>query len=498
MSFLIFVLWATSAQFAVLDATAGGSSASGGHKIRLWAADWGPKTPDKASKIKSRLKVNGVADTCLFEASPALDSFLLYTRGPKDTNCTFQEKIEQAISLGAAGVLVKNYDDSIFPMGSNGTFTSSIPAFMISRTDGDKLEDAAKTADVKLEIWEYQRGKKTDESMFCMGVLAVFCVWLGAEASYIAARKSMDRTGDDGLSSSLVDPLPEVVVPDMQDGLGFIVLAGVMLTVLYFVIDYLIWIIIGFFAISGSLAFAHFINGLIRNKLCKQLPAYQANALAIVLGLGVGAVWAVYRKSNWAWVLQNILCIALLVHIQLAVQIESMRVAACLLSCAFFYDIFMVFGTPYLTKGTSVMERVAMGGSTGEALPMLLSWPRLRDEFGGMARLGLGDVALPGMFISFLKRYDPISGVSGYYWVGMMGYTVGLGICFFALIVMNLAQPALLWLVPCILIPIGILAFSRGEFNKIWTGKPLPGPRSTGYVQLGTRGVSPQPDEKLE
>ena len=110
------------------------------------------------------------------------------------------------------------------------------------------------------------------------------------------------------------------------------------------------------------------------------------------------------------------------------------QVSTVLLCCAFCYDIFFVFLSP-LVFGHSVMIQVATGGQAGvpvkdtntgdsycddfcnfhsesarcpdhEALPMLFRIPRMQDWRGGAAMLGLGDIVLPGLLLSFLLRYD--------------------------------------------------------------------------------------------
>lgn len=56
------------------------------------------------------------------------------------------------------------------------------------------------------------------------------------------------------------------------------------------------------------------------------------------------------------------------------------------------------------------------------------------------------------------------------------GYALSLLICFVALFLMNYAQPALLYIVPCTLIPIALLAYFRGELKELWLGDTPPDP----------------------
>ena len=49
-------------------------------------------------------------------------------------------------------------------------------------------------------------------------------------------------------------------------------------------------------------------------------------------------------------------------------------------------------------------------------------------------------------------------------------YGVGLVITFLALLLMAVAQPALLYLVPCTLVPTFLIGWRRKEFRHLWTG----------------------------
>ena len=50
-------------------------------------------------------------------------------------------------------------------------------------------------------------------------------------------------------------------------------------------------------------------------------------------------------------------------------------------------------------------------------------------------------------------------------------YGLGLVVTFVALFAMSTAQPALIYLVPAVLVPTVLLALLRGEFVSLWTGE---------------------------
>jgi hypothetical protein len=131
------------------------------------------------------------------------------------------------------------------------------------------------------------------------------------------------------------------------------------------------------------------------------------------------------------------------------------------------------------------MVTVAQGGGTGENVPMLLRLPRLQDEFGGYSMLGLGDIALPGLFISYLLRFDysHVESMTRGFWqtyfaLGSVGYALGLLLTYLALVLSSSGQPALLYLVPCTLGVVLPTAWVRGDLREMWTGAGEGGERS--------------------
>jgi len=91
----------------------------------------------------------------------------------------------------------------------------------------------------------------------------------------------------------------------------------------------------------------------------------------------------------------------------------------------------------------------------------------------GNAMIGLGDLALPGLVISYALKFDKYkSGKSsnGYFLSAMLGYSIGLLIAAIIMIISRHPQPALLYLVPCTILPLLLLAYSRKEINDIWRG----------------------------
>lgn len=95
--------------------------------------------------------------------------------------------------------------------------------------------------------------------------------------------------------------------------------------------------------------------------------------------------------------------------------------------------------------------------------------------------LGLGDIALPGVFVALLVRFDLCMskvGVDEKGWpkesfpqptfLGtLVGYVLGLAVTLVVMYVYNHAQPALLYLVPAVLISSVVVATIRGELPDL-------------------------------
>ena len=235
-------------------------------------------------------------------------------------------------------------------------------------------------------------------------------------------------------------------------------------------------------------------------------------AVDVIAGLcayTVGAAWLYIsftvrhpETNTFFWVTQDILGACMCIMFLSLIKLNSMRVASILLMVAFVYDIFFVFVTPLIFKGESVMITVATSGGPpkadpswcekypddancqgGDPLPMLLTVPRIADYQGGASLLGLGDIVLPGLLLSFAARLDaakhflgaaagggPMSTGYGYFAPLIVAYAIGLFMANAAVYLMNMGQPALLYLVPMCLGTMCFLGWRRNELVSLWEG----------------------------
>lgn len=209
------------------------------------------------------------------------------------------------------------------------------------------------------------------------------------------------------------------------------------------------------------------------------------------------SVFAFIAYHNYDnWIVSNIIgCIFVLCGLKLN-RIPNFKAGTLLLVLLFFYDIYFVFFS-------DVMVTVAVNMD----IPAKLSFPKFIEQGANKnwsllkpaaAMLGLGDIVVPGLFISLCLRFDyfkhfeaypnkefhfaefdfnffkkVICGKkdylkSSYFNAAVSGYVAGLLMTLTSLHYFRSAQPALLYLCPCVLIFVFTYALVKGEFKKLW------------------------------
>lgn len=194
--------------------------------------------------------------------------------------------------------------------------------------------------------------------------------------------------------------------------------------------------------------------------------------------------WCVYIRQNWIWTIQNMLGMALCISFLGVSRCSSLKTCTIILVTLFFYDVFMVFITPLFTKdGKSVMERMVVGGSDETSTPLLvptvfqcpfLSTNPIAFCYHGYLILGFGDIVVPGILTSYCYDFCVKNKSSYIYFIAsMIGYCFGLMLTGICVNLMSVAQPALLYLVPCTLLPVYFIALLKKQFTYIWNNHPL-------------------------
>ncbi|KAJ9105768.1 hypothetical protein QFC20_004255 [Naganishia adeliensis] len=192
------------------------------------------------------------------------------------------------------------------------------------------------------------------------------------------------------------------------------------------------------------------------------------------------AIPAIYTYLGKPWYITNMLSFSFAYSAIKAMKLDGFATGAALLAGLFLYDIFWVFGTP-------VMENVAKSLDA----PIKVLAPRnMSDWSAGFTMLGLGDIVLPGVFISLALRYDYANHVQRrlkaepgstptkrdryvkpYFFAVLVAYVLGLVTTVVVMHRFKAAQPALLYLSPACIGSISLLAWSRSEFPATFKWK---------------------------
>eukprot|EP00745_Piridium_sociabile_P020917 TRINITY_DN32269_c0_g1_i3.p1 TRINITY_DN32269_c0_g1~~TRINITY_DN32269_c0_g1_i3.p1 ORF type:complete len:358 (+),score=36.35 TRINITY_DN32269_c0_g1_i3:208-1281(+) len=219
--------------------------------------------------------------------------------------------------------------------------------------------------------------------------------------------------------------------------------------------------------------------------------------IAFVVAAIISLSWAVTNH----WCLHNILAVCFSIQMISMISLCNFKVALILLSGLFFYDIFWVFGT-------DVMVTVAKSFEGPVKVIFPLSFQPWKQSI-----LGLGDIVIPGMFISMCLRLDhtldckakdkPVEAEKidihtsfrkDFFHVNLVAYAAGLMLTALVMLAFKAAQPALLYLVPaCTLGYLGT-TFVKKNWEASW-----------GYSEAevaekpddGTTTAEPQPTDEI-
>ncbi|CAR29906.1 hypothetical protein ZYGR_0AD05960 [Zygosaccharomyces rouxii] len=165
--------------------------------------------------------------------------------------------------------------------------------------------------------------------------------------------------------------------------------------------------------------------------------------------------------SQWS-PLQPIVPMNCAIYAITQIQFKNLKTATLILSALLVYDVYFVFYTPFMINASQI------------DLPIKIQLPT--------GLMGLGDIVLPGIFISLCYKFDIYRWhlrnpntefhLNRHYWgtyasTALLSYILALLGCFVALDRYQVAQPALLYVVPSQLISILSLAWWKDGF-EMW------------------------------
>lgn len=188
-------------------------------------------------------------------------------------------------------------------------------------------------------------------------------------------------------------------------------------------------------------------------------------------GFAISFVLATVYCLTSHWLLNNIFGVTFSIGAIRLIKLTDIKIGLIMLWGLFFYDIFWVFKT-------DVMVTVAKSVDG----PILLKFPLNLAE-NKFSMLGLGDMIVPGAFISLLLKFDVDSYLKAFpkckienirtpfFWYNLIFYFSGIVVTYVFMQWFNHAQPALLYLVPAATIGLVIPALQRGGYQEIYDYK---------------------------
>jgi len=409
--------------------------------------------------------------------------------------------------------------DGFVNMKINGT---NLPSVYVGAESGRKLTRLVEDSKTPIDAQITERlTPAIDPSSFIIWMVGVITCFIGCYISAEVDRQQQKKLhATDEPFAFVADALPDSLEVSTTIAVGFFFVASTALIVLFYAFMYMPDLTLKLVVTGYCVGAVGALTNVLILPLCSRLFPFceqcifnvpllggtttLTNVTATLIAMAVSLWFFLERQSDYSWVLQDIMSFAFCVMILQVAQLPNIKVSTVLLSMAFCYDIFFVFISPLLFQ-KSVMIQVATGGQAGvpvtdtnigddhcidfcdfhreshrcpdhEALPMLFRIPRVLDWRGGSAMLGLGDIVLPGLLLTYLLRFDYRHPGSkdgcriGYFQIGCIGYAAGLMLANAAVYLMQMGQPALLYLVPCTLGVISAVSWSRGQFDEMWEG----------------------------
>ena len=290
------------------------------------------------------------------------------------------------------------------------------------------------------------------------------------------------------------------------------VTSSLFLLLLFYYFAYVQTIMIIFIVVGSGLSCVDVLRSSI-SVFAPSADGHLATILSVVFSICTIIHWA----ANGSFVAHDILGCSICISSIALIRFPSLKLAAVCLSLLLLYDIFWVFYSEHFFH-KNVMVDVATKSATNPIhalgvkydisilkalqakleLPIKLLMPSSFIPKGRVLMLGLGDIALPGFLIAFALRCDihylhklglpsydqdtfmqqdersktrfigrPPSRLFEY---SIFGYVVGLVTAFYIGSISGHAQPALIYLVPGVLIPISIRAWQMSIFLEVWNG----------------------------
>ena len=191
------------------------------------------------------------------------------------------------------------------------------------------------------------------------------------------------------------------------------------------------------------------------------------STVKLIIRLFLSISITIICMTNLNWITINIISIVLIISMQSFLFFEKVNVPIVLNIVMLIYDFFWVFQSKKIPifEGKSVMEENAMT-SIKQKLSMLLTFKSFLDP-NQVSLLGLGDIGLPGAFSMTCVCIDRFLHTK-YFMYTTIGHLSGIVIASICANVFKAGQPALIYIVPCMIGMFIIHAVRSKTLNKVF------------------------------
>jgi len=237
------------------------------------------------------------------------------------------------------------------------------------------------------------------------------------------------------------------------------------------------YLMLGICGVYGAWAVYYTVLGFLPSKTHSGLSA----GLLIIL-------WATWNH----WIITNFIAACLAIMSAFFLRPRNLRVCTLFLVLIVVYDAFWVWVSPYIFP-SNVMAEVAMRPPPSPLHIPSVNWTLYTIDLpvrfvmvtnAGSVVLGLGDVVLPTMYLTYLRGCDvaiwyqhdvPLTmphHLWGFFGVGLIGYLCGLHVVLGVALSTNSAQPAMVYIVPCLLLSVWFKMKREGyrHWDLVWKG----------------------------
>lgn len=429
--------------------------------------------------------------------------------------CSVYNRSVKLVEAGAELIIIARLKHGTLNVsGVAETNFSSVPIMLINSNSYGTLEHLDGNYD-DLSISFYYPTTKFDGNILFISFACIFCIVVGSYWSLYPQNMKISEiwttTPKPRIRLSLRTTDEPEDTEEKSSTLSNILFAGVivgimagMLLLLYYAYAYFVYVFMALFCVIASTGMYSILYPfaaelrVFHTQFSVRFWGKDRSICPLMISLWllclcVSISWFLNRHVYEIWPLQLVMGVAVCLNIIKTVHLPNMKIIAIIMVCLFFYDIFFVFLTPLFTKdNVSIMEKVATGASSRkpvfdapedytphEQIPLALKVPYFQQTdvkvcgpLYGM--IGFGDIIIPGFLTGYAAYFDTLAHpgeIKWYYIISCLAYAVGLVLTYIALIGMKMAQPALLYLVPCLLIATFGAAFKRGELTAMLSGR---------------------------